>query len=106
MYLSTLDSLVGFLWWVLSESLRLPPWGFFLFSCDEIRRLEFQNDKFYCFGTADEIRCQFVRPSVGRSTAFLPVVVSLYPLPSNPALWPVYGPVAGFYFFCCSRTFL
>lgn len=31
MYLSTLDSLVGFLWWVLSESLRLPPWGFFLF---------------------------------------------------------------------------
>ena len=37
MYLSTLDSLVGFLWWVLSESLRLPPWGFFLFWIDEIR---------------------------------------------------------------------
>ena len=32
MYLSTLDSLVGFLWWVLSESLRLPPWGFFYFA--------------------------------------------------------------------------
>ena len=48
----------------------------------------------------------FVLPSVGRSTAFLPVVVSLYPLPSNPALWAVCGPVTGFYFFCCSRTFL
>lgn len=32
MYLSTLDSLVGVLWWVLSESLRLPPWGFFYFA--------------------------------------------------------------------------
>ena len=42
MYLSTLDSLVGVLWWVLSESLRLPPWGFFfLLSCDEIRRRYF-----------------------------------------------------------------
>lgn len=79
---------------------------FFKIPTDEIRRLEFQNDKFYCFGTADEIRCQFVRPSVGRSTAFLPVVVSLYPLPSNLALWAVCGPVTGFYFFCCSRTFL
>jgi hypothetical protein len=47
MYLSTLDSLVGFLWWVLSESLVLQYRGFF-----------------------------FVLPSVGRSMAFLPVVVS------------------------------
>lgn len=47
MYLSALDSLVGFLWWVLSESLSIAVDG----------------DSF-CFA------------SVGRSTAFLPVVVS------------------------------
>ena len=50
MYLSTLDSLVGFLRWVLSESLVLQYRGFF-----------------------------FVLPSVGHSTAFLPVVVGDIP---------------------------
>ena len=76
MYLSTLDSLVGFLWWVLSESLVLQYRGFF-----------------------------FVLPSVGRSMAFLPVVVPDTPFPLTPLYRPSVALWRG-YFFCCSKTFL
>ena len=49
----------------------------------------------------------FVLPSVGRSTAFYRRGgVLLYPLPPNPALWAVCGPVTGLFLLLFQNLFV
>jgi hypothetical protein len=91
MYLSTLDSLVGFLRWVLSESLRLQPWGFFLF-CLTNSALQCPEILSPTIFVGLVLPTIFVGTPYGHTGPVSCVVVSLIPSCRNPTIWALYEP--------------